>query len=67
MTILGDWVVQAGALEHADVDGAALKRCDGAHVPRTTEVQRASLANEWMKNRGNADQVYGNQTWIAGL
>jgi salicylate hydroxylase len=42
---------------------AALRRYEGARIPRTAEVQRSSLANDWLKTQGNADWVYGYQAW----
>ncbi len=60
-----DAVVLARALEHcapAEVP-AALTRYDAARMPRTAEIQRSSLANEWLKGQGNADWVYGYQAW----
>ncbi|HPD91345.1 MAG: FAD-dependent monooxygenase [Rhodobacter sp.] len=60
-----DAVVLARALETADSAGvaAALARYEAARIPRTAEVQRSSLANEWLKSQGNADWVYGYQAW----
>lgn len=46
---------------------AALQSYDRARIPRTAEIQRASLANEWLKGKGNADWVYGYQAWSAAL
>ena len=60
-----DAVVLARALEGCqptDVP-AALNRYDAARLPRTAEIQRSSLANEWLKTQGNADWVYGYQAW----
>jgi len=60
-----DAVVLTRALEGAapaDVP-AALARYQAARIPRTAEVQRSSLANEWLKSQGNADWVYGYQAW----
>lgn len=64
-----DAVVLTRALEDAtpgDVP-AALKRYETARIPRTSEVQRSSLANEWLKTQGNADWVYGYQAWTVPL
>lgn len=60
-----DAVVLARALEGCAPDGvpAALARYDAARTPRTAEIQRSSLANEWLKSQGNADWVYGYQAW----
>ena len=58
-------MVLARALDGAGPDdvAAALARYDAARIPRTAEVQRASLANDWLKTQGNADWVYGYQAW----
>ena len=60
-----DAVVLARALEHCTPGDApqALTRYDAARMPRTAEIQRSSLANEWLKTQGNADWVYGYQAW----
>lgn len=60
-----DAVVLARVLEGctpADV-AKTLPRYDTARMPRTAEIQRSSLANEWLKTKGNADWVYGYQAW----
>jgi salicylate hydroxylase len=64
-----DAVVLARALDGvapADVP-AALQAYERARIPRTAEVQRSSLANEWLKKPENADWVYGYQAWSAEL
>jgi len=56
-----DAVVLARAVEgktRAELP-AALQAYERARIPRTAEIQRASLANEWLKGKGNADWVYG--------
>jgi len=45
----------------------ALRRYEAARIPRTAEVQRSSLANDWLKTQGNADWVYGYQAWTAAI
>jgi salicylate hydroxylase len=64
-----DAVVLARALEGVDRDGvpAALQRYAAARRERTAEIQRQSLANEWMKEQGNADWVYGYRAWEVEL
>lgn len=64
-----DAVVLTRALENANRDTAprALRRYEGARLERTAEIQRQSLANEWMKNQGNADWVYGYHAWEVAL
>lgn len=64
-----DAVVLSRALagkRRADVP-AALQAYERARIPRTAEIQRASLANEWLKGKGNADWVYGYQAWTVDL
>lgn len=64
-----DAVVLARALEgksRADVP-AALRSYEAARLERTAAIQRNSLANEWMKQQGNADWVYGYHAWEAEL
>ncbi len=64
-----DAVVLARALEgksRADVP-AALRSYEAARLERTAAIQRNSLANEWMKQQGNADWVYGYHAWEAEI
>ncbi len=64
-----DAVVLARAVEgcsSADLP-VALQRYENARIPRTAEIQRSSLANEWLKSKGNADWVYGYHAWSAEL
>jgi len=46
---------------------AALQAYDLTRIPRTAEIQRGSLANDWLKGAGNADWVYGYQAWSVNL
>lgn len=64
-----DAVVLARALDGAtrETAPAALRRYQAARIDRTAEIQRQSLANEWMKQQGNADWVYGYHAWEAEL
>jgi len=64
-----DAVVLARALEGADRVSAPerLKSYERARLERTANIQRNSLANEWMKEQGNADWVYGYHAWEAEL
>lgn len=64
-----DAVVLARSLDGktpAEVPGA-LETYETARKPRTAHVQESSLANEWLKDRGNADWVYGYHAWEVGL
>lgn len=64
-----DAVVLARCLEGADRDTASdsLRRYERARLERTASIQRNSLANEWMKEQGNADWVYGYHAWEAEI
>lgn len=46
---------------------AALRIYEDARRDRTAAVQRGSLANDWLKEGGNADWVYGYDAWTAPL
>ena len=56
-----DAVVLGRALEGVGESGvpAALKRYEDARKKRTARVQLGSRGNEWLKQGGNADWVYG--------
>jgi salicylate hydroxylase len=56
-----DAVVLGRALRGVDETGiaAALKRYEEARKERTARVQIGSRGNEWLKQGGNADWVYG--------
>lgn len=41
----------------------ALEKYEAARKPRTAKIQRSSLANDWLKGKGNADWVYGYNAW----
>ncbi len=62
-------LVLARALDGADRDAVpeALRRYEKARHGRTVEIQRSSLANEWMKGQGNADWVYGYHAWEVAI
>ncbi len=64
-----DAVVLARALATAGEAGiaAALTSYEDARRDRTAAVQRGSLANDWLKEGGNADWVYGYHAWTAPL
>jgi salicylate hydroxylase len=64
-----DAVVLARALEGREAAGVpeALRVYERARLPRTAEVQRSSLANEWLKKPENADWVYGYHAWSEEL
>ena len=64
-----DAVVLARALDGADAASVpeALRRYEAARIPRTAEIQRSSLANDWLKTQGNADWVYGYHAWTVAL
>lgn len=62
-----DAVVLARVLAGTQDVAGALQRFEAARIPRTAEIQRASLANEWLKGKGNADWVYGYDAWTAEI
>lgn len=64
-----DAVVLARCLDGVGPTGVtrALAGYETARKPRTAEVQRNSLANEWLKGPGNADWVYGYNAWSCPL
>lgn len=41
----------------------ALENYESARKTRTAKIQRSSLANDWLKGKGNADWVYGYNAW----
>lgn len=46
---------------------AALKRYEAARRERTARIQMDSRANNWLREGGNADWVYGYDAWTAPL
>jgi len=64
-----DAVVLARALEGAVRESVpqALGTYQTARMERTADIQSNSLANEWMKEQGNADWVYGYHAWGVDL
>lgn len=64
-----DAVVLGRALGTADRNNVshALKIYEDSRRDRTAAVQRGSLANDWLKEGGNADWVYGYHAWSAKL
>ncbi len=64
-----DAIVLGRALEGVDAAGvdAAFKRYELARKDRTARVQQGSRGNEWLKQGGNADWVYGYDAWGVAL
>lgn len=64
-----DAVVLGRALDGATAERvpAALNAYEAARKPRTSRVQEGSRGNEWLKEGGNADWVYGYDAWSAPL
>lgn len=62
-----DAVMLARTLGAADRAGvhAAMRAYEDARRDRTAAVQRGSLANDWLREGGNADWVYGYNPWTA--
>ena len=46
---------------------AIFKRYEALRKPRTSEIQKASGANQWMQNKTNPDWVYGYNAWTVPL
>ncbi len=64
-----DAVVLGRALKDVDASGIApaLQRYESARKNRTARVQIGSRGNEWLKEGGNADWVYGYNAWTVRL
>jgi salicylate hydroxylase len=64
-----DAVVLSRALDGVERAGvpAALRRYEAARRDRTARVQMGSRGNEWLKDGGNADWVYGYDAWSTPL
>lgn len=64
-----DAVVLARCLEGVSTTdlAPALQRFERARLERTANVQRGSRANDWLKQAGNADWVYGYDAWNVTL
>ena len=60
-----DAVVLARHLEGVAMDdaAAALKRYEQARIERASQVQLGSRGNNWLREGGNADWVYGYDAW----
>jgi salicylate hydroxylase len=46
---------------------AALARYDAARLERTSKIQIGSRGNNWLRDGGNADWVYGYDAWGVSL
>jgi salicylate hydroxylase len=46
---------------------AALKGFERARIERASQVQLGSRGNNWLREGGNADWVYGYDAWAAPL
>lgn len=66
---LEDAVVLARSMEGVAAGGVAqaLARYENTRKERTAKVQRGSRGNEWLKQGGNADWVYGYDAWQVPL
>ncbi|WP_199272379.1 FAD-dependent monooxygenase [Paraburkholderia acidisoli] len=64
-----DAVVLSRALQDASPAtlGAALQRYENARRERTARIQIGSRGNNWLKEGGNADWVYGYDAWAVPL
>lgn len=61
--VLGRSLKDVGAPDIAP----ALRRYESARKERTGRVQLGSRGNEWLKEGGNADWVYGYDAWTVSL
>ena len=66
---LEDAIVLSRALDGVAAGGVAqaLQRYENTRKERTAKVQRGSRGNEWLKQGGNADWVYGYDAWQVPL
>ncbi|MDP2504964.1 FAD-dependent monooxygenase [Oceanobacter sp. 3_MG-2023] len=65
-----DAIVLARALEHAsngDEAAAALHLYQAVRQDRARQIQIGSRSNQWLKNAGSADWVYGYDAWTVPL
>ncbi|MBN9051080.1 MAG: FAD-dependent monooxygenase [Rhizobiales bacterium] len=64
-----DAILLGRSLKGVDKAGvrAALKRYEEARKDRTAKVQVGSRGNEWLKQGGTADWVYGYDSWTVPL
>ncbi len=64
-----DAIVLARMLQDVDCAGvtAALKRYEAARRKRTARIQIGSRGNNWLRDGGNADWVYGYDAWTVPL
>lgn len=62
-----DAVVLARALDGVTVEGigTAFEHYEKTRKQRTAHIQEGSRGNNWLKNGGNADWVYGYDAWEA--
>lgn len=64
---LEDAAVIARCLERDDDLTSALKTYVAVRKQRASRIQAASSENEWLRNSGNADWVYGYDAWAIPL
>jgi salicylate hydroxylase len=64
-----DGVVLSRCLAQLADDGVAgaFARYEKARIERTRQIQLGSRRNEWMREGGNADWVYGYDAWAMSL
>lgn len=55
-----------GSGTHSDL-AASLARYEAARRPRTSQLQLGSRSNAWLRDGGNADWVYGYDSWTTRL
>lgn len=62
-----DAVVLARSLDTHPEQADALRAYEAARIPRTSKIQLQSRSNEWLKNSGTGDWVYGYDAWSADV
>lgn len=54
-------------IDRADAVAPALRRFEAARLQRTSQIQIGSRGNNWLREGGNADWVYGYDAWAVPL
>ncbi|WP_197524385.1 FAD-dependent monooxygenase [Novosphingobium resinovorum] len=68
-TAIEDAAVLSRCIQQVDRDGIseALKLYEAVRKPRTSAIQKTAAENTWMKNKTDADWVYGHNAWTEPL
>lgn len=62
-----DAIVLARALDAYPGHDEAFRAYEQARIPRTSAIQLQSRSNEWLKDSGTGDWVYGYDAWSVDL